>query len=175
MKFKLAYLPVIVFLMLLTAMAFAGEYVLLEGHKYEVCRDYAKNLNSFKSMPFAMVCEREINPKFADFKKPEWKELDIWDHKEMILQLENRMWRRNNPKKPDDQEWLNRIKKDIEEKSISLSEAWFDIDNNGKIDHILVYKYGRCDPDNQSDFAGLRVAPLPSGMTRPTGSIPRPS
>lgn len=142
---------------------FAGEYVLqkrfptgVKDHTFEVaeknievCKAYEKNLNSFKDLPYAMVCERKINPELTDFKKPEWKELDLWENREKVKEIAKFLWYKD---KFDEEKWLAKFKQDIEEKKPSLSETWIDINNDGKIDHVLRYDYLKCDPTNPIHF-----------------------
>lgn len=168
MKMKKIIILLFILVFISPLPAFAGEYVLqkrfptgVKDHTFEVaeknielCKAYEKNLNSFKDLPRAMVCERKINPEFTDFKKPEWKELDSWENREKVKQMEKFLWYRWPPEKFDnEEEWLTHLRNRIKEKKLSLSETWIDINNDGKIDHVLRYDYGECDPTNQSNFA----------------------
>jgi hypothetical protein len=75
---KKYFLAIVVFTFLLPVYALAGEYVLVKGEGIEVCEAYRNNLNSFNPPNvFSMACQRKINPKFADFKKPDWQKLDL--------------------------------------------------------------------------------------------------
>jgi hypothetical protein len=135
----------------------AGEYVLVEGQDIEVCREYGKNLNSFKNLPHAMVCERLINPEMKDFSKPQWKPLDVWEKRDMLKQIDLYLWYKGTENKFNYEKWLGRLKERVQDKSVALSETFIDIDNDGKAEHVLRYDYGKCDPKKASDF------------TRPTG------
>lgn len=72
-----------------TASADAGQYVLVKGKGAEVCEAYRKNLNSFGDLNvYTMACERERNPKFTKFKKPDWEEIDLWENRELLKKVE---------------------------------------------------------------------------------------
>jgi hypothetical protein len=150
----------ILFLLVLffSPLSFAGEYVLVEGKDREVCRAYVKNLNSFKSLPHAMVCERKLNPKFTDFKKPEWKELNAWENRELIWKMDRYLWnsRTEGAKEAFDrnkEKWLERLKEQIKSNEIKLSITCVDIDNNGKLDKVVRYDMGTCSDTDESSFA----------------------
>lgn len=167
MKKKKRIVPFIlisIWILLFPNTIFSGEYILQEfvptgvydrkfkifPENIEVCKAYEQNLNSFKDLPYAMVCERKVNPKFTDFKKPEWKELNVWENREMVWEIDKFLFRQRDEDKAN---WLVRLKKRIEENRVSLSETLIDINNGGKIDRLLKYIFGECDPADQSDFA----------------------
>lgn len=153
-----------ILILLFPSPSLSGEYILQDfvptgiydrklpilPENIEVCKAYEQNLNSFKDLPYAMVCERKINAKFPDFKKPEWKDLNVWENREKVWEIDKFLFRRRAEDKPA---WLVRLKKRIEENRVSLGETWIDINNDGKIDHVLKYEYGECNPMDQSDFS----------------------
>jgi len=151
-------------------LSFAGEYVLIEGKDREVCRAYEKNLNSFKHLKNAMVCERKLNPKFPDFKKPEWEKLDVWENRELVRMMDRYLWNRGNEDSNDKdmEKWLERLKERIKNNEITLSLARVDIDNNGTIDNVIQYDMGTCSDTDESSFAipdGRRFIVFNKGIT----------
>src|SRR6266571_2787452 len=57
--------------------AFAGGYELTKGQGEEVCEAYLRNLNSVDDPPQVMICERQLNPKMPEFKKPAWSKPSV--------------------------------------------------------------------------------------------------
>lgn len=156
---KTVIVILVVFIFLFPVMVFAGEYVLVEGKEKEVCRAYGKNLNSFKSLPSAMVCERKLNPKFTDFQQPEWKKLDVWENRELVRKMDSYLWNSRTKSQKDAfdknaAQWLERLKERIKNNEITLHLTRVDIDNNGKLDNVVQYDMGTCSDTDESSFAG---------------------
>lgn len=127
-----------------TSPAFAGRYELVKGKGVEVCEAYGKNLNSFKpSIP--MICERQINPEANDFRRPEWKELDAWENRGMVRNVESFLGNhpRGNPKN-DMAQWEDGVKDRIKIHHLKIELAQVDIDNDGKNENIIKYYDGSC-------------------------------
>ncbi len=150
-------------------LAEAGEYTLkkkennfiLPDEVKNICHAYVENLNKFKG---PMVCDRKIDPDMKVFSKPKWKSIDPRKHPELIDELA-RFWvyedERNNQIKKEDKDKkykfnLKNFTKYAEKKQIKLSVANFDIDNDGKEDRVLHFRYAtkqdECNPDK--DFGG---------------------
>ncbi len=130
----------------------SGEYQLVEG-TLEACKAYEKNLNSFKDLPYAMVCERHLNPDMKDFSKPAWKRVDVWENREKILDVgEVGKWIK--PNSPEARaHLLGRIREDLQAGMLALYETFIDFDNDGELDHVFRYDYNKCDPGNEMNFA----------------------
>ena len=123
--------------------AHAGRYDLIKGKGVEVCEAYEKNLDSFSQIPsYPMACERKIDPAMKDFKKPEWKEIDAWENRELIRKIAKFL----SPSDTtiDDNNWLSDLKRGIASHHMMLSEASVDIDNDGKTDNVAKYVNGAC-------------------------------
>lgn len=168
------FLPILIFISFnLPVPSLAGEYVLVEGKSKEVCREYGKNLNSFKHLKHAMVCERKLNPKFTDFRKPEWKELDVWENRELVRKMDRFLWhsRRKSHQEAFDKntaQWLEKLKERIKNHEIALHLTCVDIDNNGKLDNVIQYDMGTCSDTDESNFSsplGQRLAVFNDDMT----------
>lgn len=155
---KKKIITLVLFLLFLPVLCWAGEYVLVEGKDKEVCKAYGKNLNSFKSLPHAMVCERKIDPKFTDFKKTEWQKLDVWENREIVRKMDRYLWnsRTENQKEAFDkntEQWLEKLKERIKNNEIAISHTRVDIDNNGKLDNVIRYEMGTCSDANENSFS----------------------
>ncbi len=152
--------------------AISGNYELLKnyptGHhsqmfeidesNLEVCKAYEKNLNSFPEIRSVMVCERPINPKLTDFKKPDWQKLNALDLKNVIMRIDKQTpYYKIHPNYFNEEKWEETFKTRIEEGTIKQRYAKLEIDND-KYKHlkseslplyILEYDFGgKCDPSN---------------------------
>jgi len=146
------YASIVVFIFLLPVYVLAGEYVLVKGEGIEVCEAYGENLNSFNlHSEYTMACEREINPKFTDFKKPEWEELNIWENRELLKKVENFLGLGSSFGDPDKnpQEWETILKERMTGMyATTIRTAQIDINNDGKKENVIEYNYGSCPGGN---------------------------
>src|SRR4030042_5388287 len=120
------------------SLALADEYVLVKGKGIEVCEEYGKNLNSLVLKEY-MVCERKINPKFTDFKKPEWLEIDLWKNREFLRKVECFLGLQSTFGDPDKnlQEWEKFLKWRLKDNATTIMIARVDIDNDGKDENVI--------------------------------------
>lgn len=125
-------------------MAGAASYELIKGKEMEMCEAYKKNLNSFSHLPYPMACERKINSEMKDFKKPEWKEMDIWENRELIKNIEKIVNGRSGDPDKNLEEWEKNLKWRIETRNLSIGATKVDIDNDGKGDDVIKYYDGQC-------------------------------
>ena len=123
--------------------AFSGEYVLVQGKGVDVCEAYEENLNSFKDLPYEMVCDRLLNPKLKGLKKPVWKQLDAWQNREVIHKISLFSW---GPSSKETDVFLRGVDKAIKERESTLYEAYIDIDNDGNVEHVYRNDYAKCNP-----------------------------
>lgn len=138
----------IIFTFVFASLVSAGEYVLIKGNGVDVCEAYGKNLNSFKlHNQYVMACERKISPKYADFKKPEWEELELRENVELLKKIElflgNYVVTSVNV-----QGWKDYIKSLIRGKRISIELSKIDINNDGKKANVIKYNHGVCPEHN---------------------------
>lgn len=133
----------------ISQVCFAGEYVLVKGKGCEVCEAYGKNLNSFNpGNLYNMACERKINPKFTDLKKPEWEEMDLQNNVELIKKVE--LFLGNYVVTSDNLEgWEEYIKSRIEDEYVSIKLSHIDINNDGEKENVIKYRYGACPGGNR--------------------------
>jgi hypothetical protein len=64
---------------LYTFPSYAGEYKLVKGKEYSLCRDLLSNLKSLGSP--RMTCENKFHPKFKQFQKIPWEKVNPVDYK----------------------------------------------------------------------------------------------
>lgn len=80
----------------------AGEsppprYRLTLGKGTSVCEAYLKHLNAFPREEPAMICERKLNPAFSNFRKPDWEEIDVWEHLDWVYEIDYLLKFPNHP------------------------------------------------------------------------------
>jgi hypothetical protein len=130
----------------------AGEYVLTDRSDSELCREYRNNLNSIKGVFHPMVCERKLNPKFTDFKRPKWKKLDPWKYKDLVREVEIYLvfgCRVQRSPRKNELAWyknyrFNDFKREAKRNKIFISLARFDIYNEGIERNVIKYEYQTC-------------------------------
>jgi hypothetical protein len=132
--------------LLTTAPVLAGQYELVKGKGVEVCEVYQKNLNASNPKQ-PMLCEREINPHFAELSKPEWKDVDIENNKRMLwsafIVFHPKVARYiETPISEQDAE--RAVERSINLRSQTLKKTQIDIDNDGKLEEVLRYQDGIC-------------------------------
>jgi len=141
---KKYFVSIVAFIFLLPAYVLAGEYVLVKGEGTEVCEAYQKNLNSFDlHNEYVMACERKLSPQFTDFKKPEWRKMDLRENIELLKRIElflgNYVVTSNNI-----EGWEEYIESRIKEEYISIDLCQIDINNDGKKENLIKYNDGSC-------------------------------
>lgn len=144
----------------------AGKYKMIEDSIYipqsdgitkveknaEVCTAFLKNLEAFPPFP-PMACDVKFKPEFTDFKTPEWQDIDVWENRDLWLQLA-----RTPPKDNIEKEQrLAYLKDRIKSGMVVFRTARFDIDNDGVPDKVLRISNDKCDPANgkTNDVLGL--------------------
>ncbi len=153
---KILFILVLIFL---SSVCFAGEYELVKGKGVDVCEAYRNNLNSFNLYNvFNMACERKINPKFTDFQKPEWQELDLWGNRDFLKKVERFLGLEYDFGDPDKnpQEWERILKERITGMyATTIKTSQIDINNDGEKENVIKYSYGSCPGGNYYGAAFL--------------------
>lgn len=136
----------------------------------ELCKAYEANLNSFPEVKEPFACERPINPKFTDFSKPKWKELDVGKHAELLIEIERVKYRQYTRPYPFDELGIRKgILKGIELGYIRLKLAELDIvpspslDNRGPdgiLEKILRVERG----DTKCNLANEKTRRIPPAI-----------
>ncbi len=106
----------------------------------------SKNLNT---IGIDLTCKREIGPAIKNFSQPQWQELDIWEHHELIKHvlkfLELGDQNASSPSIYDDPKEFNLyLKNSAKFGWDTLHLATVDIDNDGKTEHVMRYEAGHC-------------------------------
>ncbi len=136
--------------------ALAGQYEIIKGKGVEVCEAYEKNLNTFNPKTYPMVCEREINPRMKDFKKPDWVQPSLDQARALefdMAKLTSQVLNQPEPKSEAE------IKLRTEKDEGWPAKRWIvsvDIDNDGTPDTVLKQQDGRC----ESRVFGVSIAVL---------------
>ncbi len=140
----------------------AGRYELIDGKKYEICRDLVENLNKHPEWP-PLACEFKVDTKDKKFSMPQWVNLKPLDHMDLI---ENIIKEHNMPhqyiKNPGDyvakrreKAWHdaeNNVRAWAENGESRLYRAVFDVNHDGKQDVVYRYLSRSCDPHHDADF-----------------------
>lgn len=161
-KYGNLWIYVLLFLLFTTVKTYADDtsagsgYVLEEGEHVEVCKAYLLNLNSFSDRSTPMACARDIN---TDFRKPALMQLDVWEHRELLKEIERYLGKERAYGSPERNllDWENTLKSRIKKKNVNMLYGKLDIDNDGKEDFILFYKNGRC---GETSFYGTPILVL---------------
>src|SRR6266581_7586105 len=86
-------------LLLAVPVAHGGRYELVKGKGVEVCEAYARNLNSFQ-LHEPMLCDRLVNPRFKELRKPKWEPLNFDKNLGLIVTVD-KLLRPNYFAKPE--------------------------------------------------------------------------
>lgn len=142
----------VLFLLFIPSLSAAGEYALIKGEGVEVCEAYRDSLNSFNpDNEYIMACERKINPEHTDFKKPEWKEIDLWENREFLKKVELFLGEYYYDPKKNTKDWEKLLKDRIKEDTLYRTTMYItemDINNDGKKENVIQYKNGYCPGGN---------------------------
>lgn len=114
-------------------LAHGGRYEVLMGKGVEVCEGYAANLNSFKPY-YPMLCDRSVNPRFSDLKKPKWQRLDFEKNLELIVSID-RLLRPTYFRQPEIR--VPSLRGNVEQDNYRYQVTIVDIDNDGKTEPVL--------------------------------------
>jgi uncharacterized protein YecT (DUF1311 family) len=64
------------------------HYTVTKGQGWSVCENYARYLNSIADSDAYPVCHPKLSSNFPDLKEPDWMEMDITTHLELIYSIE---------------------------------------------------------------------------------------
>jgi len=146
---KALFITSFIIFTLAEGVSYAGQYKLVRGSQFELCREFEKNLNSFKAEP-PMVCERKINPRFTDFRKPNWKQVDAKKYINILEQL-IRYTQRHRTEEQFQQAW-GRLNKQIDSGQVTLQMSYFDLDHNGRKEPVMKLTGLGCNPIKHMNF-----------------------
>lgn len=145
-------------LVLNPGIAFAGQYELVRGKQFELCRELIRNFNEFRNAP-PLVCERRFSSKYPDFRKPSWKSLDPEQNWSLIMAAQRAFDSRRGGATPERlEQWTSEYKTEVQTQikqgKFHLFEADFDLARSGeKVRVVMVNDF--CRSDNlEQDGAG---------------------
>jgi hypothetical protein len=121
----------------------AGSFGLVRGKRYELCREYEKNLRSFPRLSES-TGQWPLDPKLLDFKKPQWETVDARQHLDVMKTLFFRNYgpgRQVGSATPEEiwEQHAKAVFDGLADGSVRLERARFDVDNDGHAD--TVYRY----------------------------------
>jgi len=120
-------------LLLAIPVAHAGRYELVKGKGVEVCEAYATNLNSFQ-LHEPMLCDRLVNPRFKELRKPKWEPLNFDKNLGLIVTVD-KLLRPNYFAKPETM--VPSLRGNVEQDNYKYQLTIIDIDNDGKPEPVL--------------------------------------
>lgn len=110
----------------------AGEYVITKGQRFELCRELAENLNTFKDEP-PLLCGLKLNPKYTNFRFPKWEMMDVRENVEIV-----QMVLHSTPLSKWNQER-------IENRQLILQKGAVDINSDGRPNTVYRVEMLDCD------------------------------
>jgi len=64
------------------------RFSVTEGKGWSVCESYTKYLNTLPESEPLPLCHLKLSPDFPDLKQPDWEEMDIPTHLELVYSIE---------------------------------------------------------------------------------------
>lgn len=115
----------------------AADYVVTKGERFELCRELADNLNTFKDEP-PLLCGLKFNPKFTNFRSPKWEMMDARENIEVA-----QMVLHSTPLSKWDQARLD-------EGKLVLQKGDVDINFDGRTNVVYRVELLDCDPAKEN-------------------------
>jgi hypothetical protein len=123
-----------------------AQYKFIKGKGIELCEAYYKNLILFE--PRDIACERKFDSEFKEFKKPAWVKLNLTEHKELLKKICKFFLRCDQLAKDEQFDNKEQFEKHMKGTLLNIgSSVYFgrtDIDNDGKLENVVLYNDGRC-------------------------------
>lgn len=141
-------------LLLLPAVSFADELVLVKGKGVEVCEAHLKNLQSLTLNE--MVCQRdESYPEANGITRPKWERLELKENKELTRKIEKFLEGGDQFVKvkmyDDEKEFEHYLNGPLKNSFIRIAEV--DIANSGKAEKVLLYNARLCKIERRYYYA----------------------
>lgn len=151
-----------------------GRYELVKGKGVAVCEVYGRNLNDSGEI-WPMNCERKVLPEFAKegLAHPEWRKLDAVNHFDLVVDVDKLFNPTAYQREKAWKGYMDNLKAQAEQDTISLNLADLDINNDGKPESTIKFSYGCAPPGSGGWWAtpilvadsSLKMVDLPK--TRP--------
>lgn len=122
----------------LTPSTRAGEpsepprYRIVQGQGYTACEAFVKNLNAFP-IDDSMACDLKIHRTHPEFSRPQWEELDVQTHLDLVYEAENLLMSAGS-KPPPFVQWQSRYQERVasdQRKPPRLRKATLDLNGSG--------------------------------------------
>ena len=128
------------------------RFTVTQGKGWTVCESYAKYLNALPESEPLPLCHLKLSPDFPDLKEPDWEELDIAGHIELVYSLEKLTFPTDHNRPVDNFEhWQAVFEQQIKsgEASPRLRCVHLALINGGPVETILAYEPDRnaCDKE----------------------------
>jgi len=140
----------------------AAKFSLVEGKQYEVCREYAKNLDFFSA---SITRNTKIFPllRFKEFQQPRWQRVNA--NKKFDLVQKFYRWNNDPTSSLSSAEETSRwqaevplVEHEIRNETVRLERAHFNFDNDGHADEVYrlyhPYRYAGWQPDSSPQIYG---------------------
>ena len=122
------------------------QYTFVKGRGIAVCEDYYKNLLSFE--PREIACRRKFKPELKDFKETNWEKLNYLENKELVRKIVKFLTYGDqfspHTQYDDDNYFIGWLKGQEKEGWSAMYFARLDINNDSKIENVVLYDRGRC-------------------------------
>lgn len=131
------------------------RFKVTEGKGYSVCENYARFLNSLPESEPLPLCHLKRAPDFPGLKDPDWEELDIPSHLELVYSLEKILSPSRHDRPVDTfDHWKAVYEQQIQkgEASPRLRRTYLALLAEAPLETILAYEPDRssCDKDMQT-------------------------
>ena len=151
-KALLCMLGTTIFVTALPAVAVESDWVeyryeLIRGRGVEVCETYLSNLNSFSNGSPPMICEAKINPRFPEFRTPNWRRwsnAEIWKRRKLVVEIERLLF--IDPKDFDEKSFLKNLKKNLHSQNLDVTYSEAQLSgHDGNLMTYVKYEFASCD------------------------------
>jgi len=122
-------------------------YLVEKGRGIELCDLYYRNLSLFN--PVDIACQRRFDPEFSMFTKPTWEKWDLNEHRSVAIKIKKLLHYTDQSCSVPDLDDPKIMEMDLSRDSPyflqdSAMLSRIDIDNDGKMETVVLYSEGRC-------------------------------
>lgn len=130
-------------------------YSLEKGAELEICKQYKLGVE-IALLNTTARCERKFLPGFVALKNPKWESLDLWENKDLFKKIYKFSKWGNIGKRhsvlDNETEYNKMVNLWKNNNSLSLQVASIDIDNNKRLDRVLMVTEGSCETSTGAPF-----------------------
>jgi len=131
------------------------RFTVTQGKGWTVCENYVKFLNTLPESEPLPLCHLKLSPDFPDLKEPDWEELDIPGHLELVYALEKLTSPSDHDRPVDNfNHWKTVFEQQVNtgEASPRLRRVQLALIDGGPVETILAYE-----PDHDSCYKWSRA------------------